>query len=195
MQTSSLNECDADTWRPTLFLLLLLLLLHPSCWRNSQPSLQVARQPGPAEHVFSSPGRVKVRSFIHSRWYSGPACLSCAAPSQQMMNSTQPIDRERDGRETRRERPPSDASLPSPFATQSVTCAVLRGGGNCICHFFFFLRCSSRGWFWTLTAKLWNFFWGSGELRENIFRVTMYTGYSRFKESLDFNNVGKSGCF
>lgn len=98
---------------------------HPSCWRNSQPSLQVASQPRPAEHVFSSPGWVKVRSFIHSQWYSGPAhplaCLSCAAPSQQMMNSTQPIDRQRkregwkSKRKTERDPPPMppDASRPS----------------------------------------------------------------------------------
>ncbi len=51
--------------------------LHPSCWRNSQPSLQVASQPRPAEHVFSSPGRVNVRSFIHSQWYSGPGSPAC----------------------------------------------------------------------------------------------------------------------
>lgn len=50
---------------------------HPSCWRNSQPSLQVASLPRPAEHVFSSPGWVKVRSFIHSQWYSGPGSPAC----------------------------------------------------------------------------------------------------------------------
>lgn len=50
---------------------------HPFCWRNSQPSLQVAGLPRPAEHVFSSPGRVKVRSFIHSQWYSSPDSPAC----------------------------------------------------------------------------------------------------------------------
>lgn len=44
---------------------------HPSRWRNSQPSLQVARLPRPAEHVFSSPDQVRLRSSIHPQCYSG----------------------------------------------------------------------------------------------------------------------------
>lgn len=53
-----------------LLYLLLLHLFHPSispAGRNSQPSLQVASLPRPAEHVFSSPGRVTARSLIHWR--------------------------------------------------------------------------------------------------------------------------------
>ncbi|CAB1419577.1 unnamed protein product [Pleuronectes platessa] len=45
---------------------------HPSCWRNSQPSLQVASQPRPAEHVFSSPGRVNLPPVLHLRLHLPP---------------------------------------------------------------------------------------------------------------------------
>lgn len=45
-------------------------------------------------------------------------------------------------------RPPPmspDASRPSQFATQSVTCAILRG--ELYVMPLLLLRCSSRGWF------------------------------------------------
>lgn len=50
---------------------------HPSCWRNSQPSPQVARLPRPAEHVFSSPDQVRLRSSIHPQWSSGSSSPAC----------------------------------------------------------------------------------------------------------------------
>lgn len=106
---------------------------HPSCWRNSQPSLQVAGLPRPAEHVFSSPGRVTLRSFIHFQWYSNPrspACIlifCCAlATDDEFLSANRQIKEERIWKERRKmDRPPPmspDASRPRQFATQSLTC-------------------------------------------------------------------------
>lgn len=153
---------------------------HLSRWRNSQPSPQVSRLPRPAEHVFSSPDQVTLRSSIHpqrsSSSNSAAPLSSKAAPSQQMMNSIQVIGRWIKGRQNMERHPPPvspNTFLPNAFATQSVTCAILVGWDP-FCHWGS-SDVSSWGRFWTLTAELWIFFQGPEELKENSFETT-YTG-------------------
>lgn len=169
---------------------------HPSCWRNSQPSLQVAGLPRPAEHVFSSPGRVTLRSFIHFQWYSGPrspACIliiCCAlATDDEFLSANRQIKEERIWKERRKMDRPPPACLQTPLVPGSLQLnhwpVILREESYVVPLLLF--RCFNSGMVLNFDRK-WIFFQDSEELKENIFGAT-HTGYSRFKASLDFDNM------